>query len=211
LTKAFLKLLAIGLASTFLGTSVGAQDGSEDATARTPGAAQAFLSNFLPRGGWVVRSSEWYDGTTYRYFDGNGWIDTAKKPNPKPSDELRAKMVLANVTSFDAVGACTARVSAEARGRPRLNLEDPERPVPPSTLTITIDWKNVNQIQLSEDRDISRRGGVVTNGWYELILYDPNARYVLQFLVTDKSRAERAAFAMNYLQQQCDPSAGTAF
>ena len=211
MAKIFHALAAVILAIAAPGSSALAQDGSEEAAARTPEAAQSFLAHFLQRGDWVAHSSDWFNGTTYEYFagDGSGWHEVAEAP---PNDGHAAKSVIAGIVDFTPLGPCKTRLNVKAKTLWPAGIGDPEVPIAERDINVEIDWSSVDPIKIREGFGALRSGGIGWSGDYWVSVWNPKARAGLTFVVqADKEKADRAAFAMSYLQQHCDPTAGSAF
>ncbi len=211
MTKAYLKLLAIGLAGGLLATPALAQDGSEEVAARTPEAAQDFLSKFLVRGDWVAQAGHWFNGESFAYLaaEGSGWHEGEATP---PADFHAEQNVDAQIVEVVPLGPCKTSVKASAKTLWQVIIGDPEVPIAAHDLTVEIDWSRVNPIKIREGFGARRSGGMDTNGDYWVPVYDPKTKADIIFVIhADKASAERMAFAMNYLQQHCDPTAGSAF
>ena len=207
MAKIFHALAAVILAIAAPGSSAHAQDGSEEAAARTPEAAQQFLKTFLQRGDWVVDALEWFDGTTYQYFDGN-WEATTHLN----SDWKSRKLVEGDLTGWEALDPCTTRLSAVARRLQSDYLEDAPTPLASKDLTVNINWHNVHPVTVKDETLVSRAAAAIRPSLrYIIWLDDLESRAGVGFVTRDKEAAKRAAFAMSYLQQHCDPTAGSAF
>ncbi len=200
-------LAAVTLAAAVPASSALAQDGSEEVAARTPEAAQAFLSTYLQRGGWVARAFNWFDGSNYRYFDGS-WVDA---PSLK-HDWQSVQSIEADITGWEALDECSTRVNGSARQISPKYLEEPGTPLAPKGLVVRIDWANVNPIVVKDDTGVSKAQAAVRPSLrYVIYVWDPKTHSGIALLNRDKTIADRAAFALSYLQQHCDPTAGSAF
>jgi hypothetical protein len=201
----------LAIAMLFVASPLSAQDGSESAVARTPEAAQAFLAQFLLKGDWVARAYEWYDGKSFAYLasDGSGWHDGVAEV---PADFHSKQDVNAEIVDFVATGPCTSRLKVRAKTLWQVVIGDPETPIDRHDLTVEIDWSRVNPIKIREGFGALRSGGEGTSGDYWVAAWDPKINAGPTFSIhADKDKAERAAFAMNYLQQQCDPTNKSGF
>lgn len=204
-------LAAVSVAFAATGSSALAQDGSEEAAARTPEAAQQFLSKFLVRGDWVAQAGHWFNGESFAYLaaDGSGWHEGEAAP---PTDFHAEQNVNAEIVQVVPLGPCKTRVKANAKTLWQVVIGDPEAPIAAHDITIEIDWSSVNPIKIRQGFGARRNGGMDSTGDYWVPVYDPKTKADIIFVIhADKEKADRAAFAMSYLQQHCDPTAGSAF
>jgi hypothetical protein len=208
LNKILHALAAVTLAAAVPASPALAQDGSEEAAARTPEAAQAFLSTFMQQGGWDVMTSSFFDGSTYRYYDGSAWHEVQERPKDgfSPAD----KIVHADILGWNAGNRCRSQLAVQTRSlvgpsfQPAQALSSPDLPV-------RIDWNTVQPIKVQEDRYVGIDGNSFATGRYIIEVQSPKTHVRTDFVTTSRTVADRASFAMSFLQQQCDPTAGSAF
>src|SRR4029079_6150527 len=147
----------------------------------------------------------WFDGSTYTYLGASGW-----QTGPAFVESSGLTGIQADVTNVEMVGPCATRVTATASHARRVVYEDPEVPIQSRPLTFLIDWKAVDPVKVRDEFFASRTGHVIYHG-YRLDLSNPKTKNSIMFYVEDKTKADRAAFAMSFLQQQCDPAAESGF
>lgn len=201
------RLKKLCFAFALLAAPAFAQDGSEDAAARTPEAAQAFLSAHLQRGGWSVRSFDWYDGNVYRSHLKDAWQETVGRGTGG------TYLLHGNIVGVSSPDPCTTIVRAAVGWKYRYFIDEASIPVEPKEIGARIDWRNVNSIEVKPSTKLSRQAGSpdVPTGGYEFAIWDPKSRAGITFVASDKIDAERAAFAMTFLKEKCDPTADSAF
>lgn len=199
--------MAPALALMLAASAATAQDGSEGAAARTPEAAQEFLAAHLMRGGWQAESYAWHDGSVYRFYK-NGWQEA-------PVREMRMGAqdgVYGDIASVESPDACTTVLTVTINQLTRHAIEDQLKPIPSTRVVARIDWRNADTVKVEQQSIGSReRGESVTLRGFRVIEWDNKVKAGIMFLTQEKSNADRVAFAMNYLREKCDPTAGSPF
>jgi hypothetical protein len=174
-----------------------AQDGSETAAARTVEGAQQFLVHFYAKGAARIE--------TRGYLSGGEW-------SWSESPGSTSILVEAKVDAAKTLGRCKSEILFSSPSKKRFRASSPLDPVlaPNARLSLNVDWSKVTRVK-ADAGWVFEEGGTqeVPSGWHRAMIYWPgNSAF---FLHLDPSDAERAAFAMQFLKEQCAPKSDTGF
>lgn len=188
------------LVLALLAAPAAAQDGSEPAKRRSLEDAQSFLAEFYRSLGRTVEVS---DGAWMR----NGSWELG----PKPSGYTDSATVDATLRDVTPSGRCTTKITVEGLRKYSPYAYERGDVLPtPATVQTTIDWSGVTSVKVSRQKKLKRTNPpeeTELSGWY----VDVNGPSGLSFLHGDEEAAKRAAFAMQFLKEQCGFKTETGF
>ena len=194
----------LALAALALATPAAAQDGSEASSERTVEGAQRFLSEYYSSfqnqiqvldTAWDVNGN-WKMGAEPPSFAGHTFIEAELA---RLSSTERCKMI-AEVAEPRAYSAW-----ALERGRPLSNA--------PRILNGIVDFSQTTTITVEPQTKMLKvpLGQKVQRGWRVSIRSKDRGAGELVFVHQDEESAKRAAFAMNFLREQCGFKSDTGF
>lgn len=189
---------ALFLAATLAAaTPAAAQDGSEASGQRTVEGAQQFLLDFYSNGGARIEAGG------YQSSSGWSWTNSAGSTSV---------LIEGKVDSLRSLERCKSAVVISTIIKKRFRASDPTIPIFPqaSTLTLQIDWAKVTKVKSDPGWLFEEGGSVeVPSGWHRAMIYWPGGSAF--FMHLDEADAERAAFAMQFLKDNCGFKTDTGF
>jgi hypothetical protein len=184
--------LALILASSLaLATPTAAQDGSEPTTARTVEGAQRFLVEYYSR--------QPNQSAFISLLSGEHGLEV--RSGPSSASDVAADGRLASIASE---GPCRTAVKFDNLRKYTAGYVNPPPVIPnaPRELLHSIDWSQITAVTVAERREYRGQAvGVTVAGWE----VSAGGLGFMPYHSTKES-AQRVAFAMEFLSQQCSKS-----
>lgn len=198
-----MRALPLALAALTLTAPAVAQDGSETAEKRTVEGAQKFLS-------------EYYSQTSARLKSGgytlNGHWSIEKLPGSTH------EMAEGTIVKFEPVDRCKSKFIMSPAIKYRWRASDPRVPITADSgrLVVDVDWSKITRLEVKDDWYFEEGGpNSVSTGstmiliWMKKATEGGDASFFP--IHATKEEAERAAFAMQFLKEQCGFKTETGF
>lgn len=203
-----MRALAFALTALTLAAPAGAQDGSEAAQKRTVEGAQQFFAEALLKGGWEALSFDWFDGATHHFFK-DGWQTSQERIMTVGAQAP----VYGEILSIQTPSRCLSILTVDAKVTRGSFIEDPRMPITPKKLVVILDWSRMNPVKAKPETMLSRaRDGETVNTMRTNIwVWDPKVKSGVAFQHGESSVAQRLAFAMEFLQENCAEKSDTGF
>jgi hypothetical protein len=186
-----------GCITLITGVSATAQDGSEASSPRTIEGAQKFLSQIYAQGGT--------EGTLQVYQQGS-------EVRTERTDGGSVKILRGAIRGVGSVDRCQSTVTYAGLSHKRYSVRDPQTPFgsPDAELVRTIDWGKATAVVVQKDWLSDGQANALDTGWHQIVVQmrDDNG---LAFLHRSEEEAKRAAFAMEFLRDECGLKSDTGF
>lgn len=180
-------------------TSASAQDGSEATEKRTVAGAQQFLKDFHEDHVATAEFIIWVNGSE--------WLPNNDE---KPSG-YRFAFLSGDVSTIVTPAPCKTVVSLAKIRTKRFFRNTPSVPLimPKAGVSRTIDWSRITGVRVRDDDRYDDNGTTVKTGASLVQLRFKGGD--LAFLYGLKEDAQRVAFGMDFLREQCSTKSETGF
>lgn len=190
---------ALTIAALALAAAAAAQDGSEAGKERTVEGAQAFLKTF-----YEDHSSA---GEFVIWVNGSQWLPYQEA---KPAGHHFA-FLSGDVARAEAQDRCTTTFHLERIRTKRFFANTPSvtLQMPAGGVSRRVDWSRVTRVRVRDDDRYDDDGSTVKTGATLVAVGSKGDEFDLVFGA--KEDAERVAFAMDFLRENCSVKSDTGF